>query len=91
MPKTLTLTGDSPLEDQQRDFTFTFGSAYLQVYAALIHGPEHVVDWWIDGALPQRKIAALDHLWTPEGIREVARSLAAVADVMEDRGRAEFR
>ena len=88
---TLTLTEDSPLEDQQRDLTISFGEAYLQIFAVLVQTPEHVVDWWIDGALPQRKIAALDHLWTPEGIREIARSLAAVADVMEDRGRAEFR
>ncbi len=88
---TLTLTEDSPLEDQQRDLTISFGEAYLQIFAVLVQTPERIVEWWIDGALPQRKITALDHLWTPEGVREVARSLAAVADVMEDRGRAEFR
>ena len=84
-------TKTAPLEDLQRDLTISFGNAYLEIYAVLVQSPEQIVDWWVDGAFPQRKITALDHIWTPEGIREVARSLAAVADVMEDRGRSEFR
>ena len=87
----MTLSESSPLEEQQQDFTETFGRAYIQVYASLVQGPEHVVDWWTDGVIPELKIPMLAQQLTPEGIREIARSLASVADVMEDRGRSEFR
>jgi len=78
-------------EADRRDLTLHFSGVIMELYGIMVRTPEVIVDGWVEGIVQQRKIPALSHLWTPEGLRDLAQSLAAVADAMEQRGRTELR
>lgn len=78
-------------EEERRDSTLSFGSAVTVMWGVLVESPERIVENWVDGIVPQRKIPTLHRLWTTEGLRDLANSIAGVADAMDQHGRTELQ
>lgn len=78
-------------EERRREVTVTFAGVITELYGIMVETPNQIVEGWVDGLVQQRKIPALNHLWKPDGLRDLAQSLEAVAEAMETHGRSEFR
>ena len=78
-------------EERRREVTMQFGGVITELYGLMVETPEQIIEGWVDGLVQQCKIPALDRLWKPDGLRDLARSLGAVADAMDTQGRSKLR
>ncbi len=78
-------------EERRREVTVKFAGVITELYGIMVETPDQIVGGWVEGLVQQRKIPALNHLWKPDGLRDLAQSLDAVADAMETQGRSELR
>jgi len=72
-------------ERRQRT-TRRFVDSLAMLYAVTLDRPEEVADDWLPVENMSRSIEGVKHLWTVDGVRDMARSLDRVADGFEARG-----
>ena len=75
------------VERERRErLTRNFVSNVTGVWSVLGDKPELVADDWLPEANTQRDFPLTDHLWTADGLREMARSFERLADAVDARG-----
>jgi len=90
MPLTAALTAWREREQEQQEreqrTTTNFAQGLALLYGVTLDRPERVAEMWLPDENPKAVIKGVEHLWTVEGVRAMARSLDRVADAFEARG-----
>lgn len=85
-PRTPKLESADPERDRREEVTRRFVESFSLLSSLLLDDRDQIAESWEASANRMAHIQPLAHLWTADGIRDVARRLERLADEVDKRG-----
>jgi hypothetical protein len=79
-------TDEERARERRREVTRTFAETFSLLSSLLLEDRDQIAEMWEPSANTMADVAPLAHLWSAEGIRDVARRLERLADEVDKRG-----